>query len=282
MASKFRRNLKSVQHKASEQVSDSSLAVSVRGLVRRFGERTVIQGLDLDIEKGEFVVLLGASGCGKSTLLRILADLDHDIEGDVFVSRRRAVAFQAPRLFPWKRVWSNVVTGLPDDRSRTRAKTALEEVGLQHRIDAWPKDLSGGEAQRASLARALVRKPELLLLDEPFGALDALTRLKAQALVAELWQRHRQAILLVTHDVDEALALADRILVMSDGVLAHEIRVTLDRPRLHSSSEFARLRSRLLGWLGVGEGHDDATASAEQAKPYEVYASQRRNVAVTA
>ncbi|KAF1047153.1 ABC transporter ATP-binding protein [Xylophilus sp.] len=227
-------------------------AVQVRGLVRRFGERAVIRGLDLDIRRGEFVALLGASGCGKSTLLRVLADLDHGIEGSVRVSRERAVAFQAPRLFPWKRVWSNVVAGLDGPRTRARADAALDEVGLLHRANAWPRDLSGGEAQRASLARALVRQPELLLLDEPFAALDALTRLKAQALVGELWQRHSLAVLLVTHDVDEALLLADRVLVMRDGAIAHEAIVTAARPRAAGDTALAPLRRQLLGWLGVG------------------------------
>jgi sulfonate transport system ATP-binding protein len=231
--------------------AQTGLSVSVRGLVRRFGKRNVIDRLDLDIRQGEFVALLGASGCGKSTLLRILADLDHDIEGDVFVSPRRGVAFQSPRLFPWKRVWSNVVAGLPRGSNRATANTALDEVGLSHRGDAWPKDLSGGEAQRASLARALVRNPDLLLLDEPFGALDALTRLRAQALVAELWQKHRQAVLLVTHDVEEALLLADRVLVMRDGVVAREARIDLPRPRSTGSAGFNRLRVQLLDWLGV-------------------------------
>lgn len=227
-------------------------AVSVRGLTRRFGDRAVIDRLDLDIAPGEFVALIGASGCGKSTLLRILADLDHEIEGEVEVPVKRAVAFQAPRLMPWKKVWRNVVLGLPGLPDRRRAEAALAEVGLSHRANVWPKVLSGGEAQRASLARALVREPDLLLLDEPFGALDALTRIKAQELVGELWQRHNCAILLVTHDVEEALLLADRVLMMKDGVIAHEVRVDRLRPRAVEDAYLAELRARLLGWLGVG------------------------------
>jgi sulfonate transport system ATP-binding protein len=225
--------------------------VRVRNLVRRFGDRRVIDGLDLSIMPGEFVVLLGASGCGKSTLLRILADLDRDFTGEVAVPVRRAVAFQAPRLMPWKSVWRNVVLGLPGAPDRQCAITALEEVGLGHRADVWPKVLSGGEAQRASLARALVREPDLLLLDEPFAALDALTRIKAQVLVADLWQRHACAILLVSHDVEEAALLADRILVMKDGMIGHEVRVDLPRPRHRAAGEFVLLRRRLLQWLGV-------------------------------
>ena len=242
-------------------MATNPLAVRVRGLTRRFGERSVIRKLDLDLRAGEFVALVGRSGCGKSTLLRVLADLDHEIEGEVEVPVRRAVAFQAPRLMPWKRVWHNVALALPGRPDRERAFAALEEVGLVHRAEVWPKVLSGGEAQRASLARALIREPDLLLLDEPFGALDALTRIKAQQLVAELWQRHRCAVLLVTHDVEEALLLADRVLVMDEGVIAHEWVVELPRPRSVEDAGFATARARLLAWLGVGR----APGPAEQA-----------------
>ncbi|MBB5157800.1 ABC transporter ATP-binding protein [Saccharopolyspora phatthalungensis] len=227
---------------------------SVRGLSRRFGDRTVLDDLDLEIDPGQFVALLGPSGCGKSTLLRILADLDREVTGEVEVAVRRAVAFQAPRLMPWKRVWHNVTLGLPGRPDKKRAVAALEEVGLGHRVDVWPKVLSGGEAQRASLARALVREPDLLLLDEPFSALDALTRIKAQQLVGELWQRHGCAILLVTHDVEEALLLADRVLVMRDGRIGYDQVLDLDRPRDVTDPAFLALRAELLSWLGVGTG----------------------------
>nr|WP_243659188.1 ABC transporter ATP-binding protein [Tamaricihabitans halophyticus] len=230
----------------------------VRGLTRRFGSRAVLDGLDLDIEPGQFVALLGTSGCGKSTLLRILADLDGEITGTVRVATRRAVSFQAPRLLPWKRVWRNIVLGLPGKADRARAEQALAEVGLSHRVDVWPKVLSGGEAQRAALARALVRAPDLLLLDEPFSALDALTRLKVQALVAELWQQHRCAVLLVTHDVDEALRLADRVLVLRDGRIAYDQPVEAARPRATDTPDFLAHRTELLSWLGVPAG-DSAT-----------------------
>ncbi|WP_044579028.1 ABC transporter ATP-binding protein [Streptomyces iranensis] len=226
-------------------------AVRVRSLTRSFDGRAVIDDLQLDVPAGEFVALLGRSGCGKSTLLRVLAGLDREIEGEVLVPRRKAVAFQAPRLMPWKRVWRNVLLGLPGRPGRAVAERALKEVGLGHRIDAWPKTLSGGEAQRASLARALVREPDLLLLDEPFGALDALTRITAQQLVAELWQRRGCAVLLVTHDVEEALLLADRVLVMDGGVIAHQVRVDRDRPRDIADPLLAELRTELLDRLGV-------------------------------
>lgn len=233
-------------------------AVRVEGLSRSFDGRAVIDQLDLDVRPGEFVALLGSSGCGKSTLLRILAGLDRDIEGTVLVPRRKAVAFQTPRLMPWKRVWRNVLLGLKGKPERGLAERALEEVGLKHRTNAWPKTLSGGEAQRASLARALVREPDLLLLDEPFGALDALTRIKAQRLVDELWQRRGCAVLLVTHDVEEAVLLADRVLVMDGGVIAYETEIDLDRPRGISDPRFAELRAELLRRLGV-----DAPATSE-------------------
>ena len=223
--------------------------VSVRGLTRSFAGRTVLDQLDLDFEPGQFVALLGASGGGKSTLLKILAGLDKpDVSTELAVPRHRAVAFQSPRLMPWKRVWQNVVLGLPGKPGRERAIEALSEVGLAERADAWPKTLSGGEAQRAALARALVRTPELLLLDEPFAALDALTRLKAQRLVHQLWSKHEFTVLLVTHDVDEALLLADRILVLDAGRIAHEVQVDAVQPR---STADPALRRELLGRLGV-------------------------------
>lgn len=240
-------------------------AVRVHGLTRSFDGRAVIDQLELDVKPGEFVALLGRSGCGKSTLLRILAGLDRDIEGTVLVPRRKAVAFQAPRLMPWKRVWRNVLLGLKGKPERGIAERALEEVGLKHRTDAWPKTLSGGEAQRASLARALVREPDLLLLDEPFGALDALTRIKAQRLVDELWQRRGCAVLLVTHDVEEAVLLADRVLVMDDGVIAYETEIDLDRPRGISDPRFAELRAELLQRLGVDAPLSPAAPAAPAA-----------------
>jgi sulfonate transport system ATP-binding protein len=225
-------------------------AASVRGLTRAFGDRLVLDGLDLDIRRGEFVALLGRSGSGKSTLLRALAGLDTG--GEPAVDGTVAVAFQEPRLLPWKRVLDNVALGLPGPAARTRAREALEEVGLGALGDAWPLTLSGGEAQRASLARALVREPGLLLLDEPFSALDALTRITMHRLVADLWKRHRPSVLLVTHDVDEALLLADRVLVLGEGRIAYESRVEAERPRqIH---DLITPRAELLKQLGVEEG----------------------------
>lgn len=195
-------------------------AVSVAGLMRRYGARAVIDGLDLVIARGEFVALLGESGCGKTTLLRALAGLDPVQGGRIDAPRRPAVVFQEHRLLPWDTLVGNVALGLRGGDVRTRAGAALAEVGLGDRLDDWPRNLSGGEAQRVALARALVQEPELLLLDEPFAALDALTRIRMHGLVKELVARHRPGVLLVTHDVDEAIALADRILVMRAGRIA--------------------------------------------------------------
>lgn len=220
-------------------------------LSRRFGDRTVLDGLDLSIRKGEFVALLGRSGSGKSTLLRALAGLDRGVEGLLEVDGDVAVAFQEPRLVPWKRVLGNVALGLRGSQPLRAAEAALEEVGLTGRKDAWPITLSGGEAQRASLARALVREPDLLLLDEPFSALDALTRITIHRLVLDLWARHRPAVLLVTHDVDEALLLADRVLVLDAGRIAHQARVERPRPRHRDHPDLTALREVLLDRLGV-------------------------------
>ncbi|GAA4990565.1 ABC transporter ATP-binding protein [Pseudonocardia tropica] len=232
------------------------MSARVRGLVRGFGGRRVLDRLDLTLGDGEFVALLGRSGSGKSTLLRLLAGLDDvrdtGVTGEVEVPGSVAVAFQEPRLLPWRSVRDNVALGLHrdlgGDTPAAVADRALAEVGLTDRADAWPLTLSGGEAQRASLARALVREPDLLLLDEPFGALDALTRITMHRLVLDLWRRHRPGVLLVTHDVDEALLLADRVLVLSDGRIGGEHRPG-DRPR--DQERLAALRRTVLDELGV-------------------------------
>jgi sulfonate transport system ATP-binding protein len=245
---------------ATRSVNDalvSDVAVQVRGVSRSFGDRTVLRGIDLEIRPNEFVALLGRSGSGKSTFLRALGGLDPAVTGEILVPERRAVVFQDPRLLPWAKVLDNVVLGLDGRDSRDRGKQALEEVGLADHAQDWPKTLSGGEAQRAALARALVREPALLLLDEPFGALDALTRIRMHVLVAELCARHHPAVLLVTHDVDEAVVLADRVLVLSDGVISLDVPIasTFPRPRSRSDTRFAALRTELLNELGV---EDDA------------------------
>jgi sulfonate transport system ATP-binding protein len=234
------------------------LAVFASGVTRAFDGREVLRGLDISIAPDEFVALLGRSGTGKSTLLRILGGLDPGYGGDVLVPQRRAVVFQEPRLIPWQRVLPNVALGLrpgPGGRGALRQQGlgALAEVGLASHARAWPVTLSGGEAQRVALARALVREPQLMLLDEPFGALDALTRTRMHALLQDLCARHHPAVLLVTHDVDEAILLADRALVLVDGKITLDVRIGLDRPRDRGHRGFIALRSRLLGELGVTE-----------------------------
>lgn len=226
----------------------------VEKVVRRFGDRVVLEGLDLSIGDEELVVLLGPSGCGKSTLLRLLAGLDRPDGGLVEVPRKRAIVFQAHRLLPWQRVLRNVTLGLHGPGAEQRAREALAEVGLSGRENAWPKELSGGEAQRVSLARALVSEPELVLLDEPFAALDAITRLRMHDLVRSLRSRHHAAMLLVTHDVDEAIALADRVVVMTRGRIGASHLIRLSAADREASVERERLRAALLTDLGQNEG----------------------------
>ena len=223
-------------------------AVVVSNLRRAYGARTVIDHLHLVIGQGEFVVLLGESGCGKTTLLRALAGLDPVQGGTIEVPGRPAVVFQEHRLLPWETLWRNVTLGLHVPDARARAAEALGEVGLGDRLDDWPRNLSGGQAQRVALARALVQAPKLLLLDEPFAALDALTRLRMHGLVKDLVARHQPGVLLVTHDVDEALRLGDRLLVLRAGVIAAEHRLTPGR-------DVAGVRADLLHGLGVTSSH---------------------------
>jgi sulfonate transport system ATP-binding protein len=230
-------------------------AVHVQQLVRGFGDRTVLDGLDLEVGAGEFVALLGRSGSGKSTLLRALAHLDRDVAGSglVDVPENSSVVFQDARLLPWQRVLANVVLGLPGPDGFARGRAALAEVGLAGRERAWPNELSGGEQQRVALARALVSQPALLLADEPFGALDALTRLRMHGLLRELCARHRPAVLLVTHDVDEAVTLADRVLLLDAGRIAVDLAIDLPGPRSHRQPGFLAYRESLLGALGVDQ-----------------------------
>jgi sulfonate transport system ATP-binding protein len=234
-------------------------AVMTRNLRRSFEGREVLADVNLQIDSGEFVALLGRSGSGKSTILRALAGLDPDFDGEVLVPQRRSVVFQEARLLPWQRTLTNVTIGLRRTTTLTNAQitargtAALNEVGLADHAHAWPATLSGGEAQRVALARALVREPQLMLLDEPFGALDALTRLKMHALLDELYRVHRPAVLLVTHDVDEAILLADRVLVLTNGHITYNNPVDIPKPRRRESAAFGALRTRLLSEIGVKE-----------------------------
>ncbi|KPC55019.1 ABC transporter ATP-binding protein [Amantichitinum ursilacus] len=252
------------------------LAVSARNVVRQFGQRKVLDGLNLDIKAGEFVALLGRSGCGKTTLLRSLVGIDQVSSGTLTMAPQRAAVFQEPRLMLWKRAWRNVALGVRKPNLKQLALDALAEVGLSERAEAWPATLSGGEAQRVALARALVREPQLLLLDEPFAALDALTRIRMHQLILALWQKHKPAVLLVTHDVDEALLLADRILVLADGKVAAEIPNTAARPRHADDPALQRKRRELLGLLGVEEAAPFVASSAEASQPITAHTPPER------
>ncbi len=234
--------------------------VRVRSLTRGFSGRGVLNGLDLDIHKGEFVALLGRSGSGKSTLLRALAQFDHGVSGsgELVVPQNVSVVFQDARLLPWKRVIDNVTLGLQGPDVKKRAVQALEEVELTGRAFAWPNQLSGGEQQRAALARSLVRAPDLLLADEPFSALDALTRLRMHDLLRRLCQRHRPAVLLVTHDVEEAIKLADRIVVLEEGKLVTDIVID---PQTRNGTGRRALRASLLAQMGVYASPEEALAA---------------------
>ncbi|MGV9800258.1 ABC transporter ATP-binding protein [Mycobacterium sp. NPDC003449] len=228
--------------------------IELAGLSKQFGRQVILDDFSLTVRKGEFVALLGRSGTGKTTLLRILAGLEDATSGHLRIAARTSVVFQEPRLIQAQRVWKNVVlsTSRSDDTYR-RAVDALTEVGLADKAKAWPKSLSGGEAQRVGLARALFRSPELLLLDEPFGALDAFTRRTAQDLVTTLWQDHQVGVLLVTHDIEEAILLADRIVVLGHGTVQADIPVHLGRPRDVTSTQFNDIKRAVLDSLATTE-----------------------------
>jgi sulfonate transport system ATP-binding protein len=237
----------------------AGIAVSLRGLGRRFGANRVLRGVDLDIAAGEFVAIVGRSGCGKSTLLRILAGLDPAREGDIRFDGAppepgaARLMFQEPRLLPWARVLENVEVGLGARRghpsARDRALAVLDEVGLANRARDWPAVLSGGQKQRVALARALASQPRLLALDEPLGALDALTRIEMQRLLERVWREQGFTAVLVTHDVTEAVALADRVVLLEAGVVALDLPIDLPRGGRRGSAAAAALEARLLDHL---------------------------------
>ncbi|QNN58269.1 ATP-binding cassette domain-containing protein [Diaphorobacter ruginosibacter] len=227
--------------------------LQARHLSKHYGARAVLQNAQLDIAPGEFIAIVGRSGCGKSTLLRLVAGLEAASGGSLQVDGERIsgldprtrIMFQEARLLPWKRVLDNVLLGLPE-AARTRGEEVLGHVGLAERAREWPARLSGGQRQRVALARALVHQPQLLLLDEPLGALDALTRIEMHRLIEGLWQRHRFTALLVTHDVQEAVALADRVILIEDGRIALDQRIDLPRPRSQGDASFAAIEKHIL------------------------------------
>ncbi|GLS16045.1 MULTISPECIES: ATP-binding cassette domain-containing protein [Hydrogenophaga] len=227
--------------------------LELRQLSKHYGPREVLRQNNLVIEPGEFVAIVGRSGCGKSTLLRLVAGLERATGGQLLLDGRPVaglnpdtrIMFQDARLLPWKRVLDNVALGLPAER-RQDAEAVLGQVGLGDRLGDWPARLSGGQRQRVSLARALVHQPHLLLLDEPLGALDALTRIEMHALIEGLWKRHGFTALLVTHDVQEAVALADRVILIENGAIALDERIALARPRSRGDVHFAAIEKRIL------------------------------------
>lgn len=234
------------------------LGVRFERLGRHFGTKRVLENIDLSISAGQFVAIVGKSGCGKSTLLRLVAGLDQPSSGRLLFDGAHdggalRIMFQEPRLLPWERVLANVEVGLPatvkGEERHERARAILAEVGLADRADEWPSVLSGGQKQRVALARALASGPRLLALDEPLGALDALTRIEMQGLVERIWLEQRFTAILVTHDVSEALALADRVLLIDGGRVALDLDVDLPRPRPRGSAELAQLEGRILQQL---------------------------------
>ena len=231
--------------------------LQARAVSKQFGERLVLSEIDLDLEPGEITAVVGRSGCGKSTLLRLLAGLERVSGGDIALAGQRLtglnrsarVMFQEACLLPWKTVLDNVLLAAPGPDRAREARQALSKVGLLDRADEWPTALSGGQRQRVALARALASDAPLLLLDEPLGALDALTRLEMQALLESLWLEKRFGALLITHDVEEAVALGDRVLVMAAGRFILEIPVDLPRPRVRGGREFVALKEQALRQL---------------------------------
>lgn len=229
------------------------IPLALDGVRKRFGEREVLKGIDLRIPAGQFVAIVGRSGCGKSTLLRLLAGLEVPSSGQLLAGSASLgearegtrLMFQDSRLLPWKRVIDNVGLGLSGDW-RARALEALQAVGLAERAGEWPAALSGGQKQRVALARALIHRPRLLLLDEPLGALDALTRIEMQQLIERLWQQHGFTVLLVTHDVSEAVAVADRVILIEAGEIGLDLVVDLPRPRARGSARLAALEAQVL------------------------------------
>ena len=239
--------------------------LDITGLGKRYGQREVLRQTQLHIAPGEFVAIVGRSGCGKSTLLRLLASLDQASGGSMHIDGQRGdirMMFQDSRLLPWKRVIDNVTLGLAPAHRR-HAQDVLDRVGLGDRARDWPSRLSGGQRQRIALARALVHSPRLLLLDEPLGALDALTRIEMQQLIESLWLEQGFTAILVTHDVQEAVALADRVLLIEDGAIALDLDIPLARPRERASTGFSACEARILSRVLSSPARDDGAAVPE-------------------
>lgn len=230
------------------------LSIQLGGVRKQFGSKTILRNIELTIPPGQFVAVVGRSGCGKSTLLRLLAGLDTVSDGNIQTGQGQSLLavksqirlmFQDSRLLPWKSVIDNVGLGLKGNYS-AQALQALEAVGLQDRAKDWPATLSGGQRQRVALARALIHQPRLLLLDEPLGALDALTRIEMQQLIEKLWRQHGFTVLLVTHDVSEAVSVADRVILIENGQIGLDLPVQAAHPRVRGSAQLSALEGQIL------------------------------------
>jgi sulfonate transport system ATP-binding protein len=247
---------------ATEERSARGVTVGIRNVSIAFGGRTVLENFDIEISAGEFVAIVGRSGCGKSTLLRSVVGLEIPQTGTItlgnvaeHVAEQNGkpslrpdvrVMFQDSRLLPWRRILPNVMLGL-EPTLAPQARKVLAQVGLAERANDWPATLSGGQRQRVALARALVHDPNLLLLDEPLGSLDALTRIEMQQLIEDIWRSRGFTAMLVTHDVAEAISLADRVILIEGGRVALDEVVNIPRPRTRGSARFAALEERILG-----------------------------------
>ncbi len=242
---------------AQDTQRSRGVSVAIRSVSITFGGRTVLENFDVEVSAGEFVAIVGRSGCGKSTLLRSVAGLETPQSGSIIVGDAAdyvtkthgkpdvRVMFQDSRLLPWRRILPNVMLGL-QPALIPQARKVLAHVGLAERADDWPATLSGGQRQRVALARALVHDPNLLLLDEPLGSLDALTRIEMQQLIEDVWRSRGFTAMLVTHDVAEAISLADRVILIEAGHVALDEVVNIPRPRTRGSARFAALEERIL------------------------------------
>lgn len=231
----------------------NGVLIQIKAVTKSFQQHDVLKRLDITLYPGQFTSIIGKSGSGKSTLLKLISGLDAPSEGDILldgealngISGSTTMMFQDSRLLPWKSVIDNVGIGLQGEW-RPKALHFLQQVGLENKADQWPSTLSGGQKQRVALARALVRNPRMLLLDEPLGALDALTRLEMQQLIERLWLEQRFTALLVTHDVNEAITLSDRILLLEDGDIALDMDIDLPRPRSRTDSQVGKWERQIL------------------------------------
>ncbi len=228
---------------------------------KSFDEKEVLRKIDLQVNSGDFIAIVGKSGCGKSTLLRIIAGLEEISTGTLIVNGAKLngrnkiakIMFQDGRLLPWKKVYDNVGLGLKSDSQKQQIAKILEQVGLADRTKAWPAELSGGQKQRVALARALIHEPQLLLLDEPLGALDALTRIEMHELIENLWREKQLTAILVTHDVEEAVALANRVILIEEGEIVMDLPIRLPYPRQRENPVYSKLVSQILNRI-MGKG----------------------------